>query len=126
MSSKAIFLIIVTGMLISVPADAQHDPPKTETARFGTADDVSRIFQDYLYGVVKSISKTEMVLDKTALGDEQVFLLSPKTKFFLDGKPSSLENFRVGDKVWVDRKKNKAGDMLARKVITGVEPTKKP
>ena len=125
MSSKEIILIILTGMLISVPADAQHDPPKSETARFGTPDDGSRAFQDYLYGVVKSISKTEMVLDKTALGDEQVFFLSPKTKYIQDGKPSSLENLKVGDKVWVDRKKNKAGDMLARRVITGVEPTKK-
>ena len=126
MSSKAIFLIILTGMLISVPGEAQRDPPKPKTARFGAADDMSRMFQDYLYGVVKSISKTEMVLDKTALGDEQVFLLSPKTKFIQDGKPSSLENLKVGDKVWVDRKKNKAGDMLALKVLTGVEPTKKP
>ena len=126
MSSKAVFLAVVLGMLISVPADAQHDPPKTETARFGTAEAGSLSFQDYLYGVVKSISKTEMVLDKTALGDGQVFLLSPKTKFIQDGKPSSLENLKAGDKVWVDRKKNKAGDMLARKVITGVEPTKIP
>ena len=126
MSSKAVFLAVVLGMLISVPADAQHDPPKSETARFGTADDGTRAFQDYLYGVVKSINKAEMVLDKTALGDGQVFLLSPKTKFILDGKPSSLENFKVGDKVWVDKKKNKAGDMLALKVLTGVEPTKKP
>jgi hypothetical protein len=126
MSSKALFLTILTGMLISVPADSQHDPPKSETARFGTAEAGRLAFQDYLYGVVRSISKTEMVLDKTALGDEQVFLLSPKTKFILDGKPSSLENFKVGDKVWVDKKKNKAGDMLALKVLTGVEPTKKP
>ena len=126
MSSKAIFLAVVLGTLISVPVAAQQDPPKAETARFGAAEDISRFYQDYLYGVVKSISKTEMVLDKTALGDEQVFLLSPKTKFIHDGKPSSLENLKVGDKVWVDKKKNKAGDMLARKVLTGIEPTKQP
>jgi len=123
---KAIVPTILLGMLISVPVEAQHDPPKAETARFGTPDDVSRVFQDYLYGVVKSISKTEMVLDKTALGDEQVFLLSPKTKFIQDGKPSSLENFKVGDQVWVEVKKNKAKNMLARKVLTGIEPTKQP
>ena len=126
MSSKAIFLAVVLGMLISVPGEAQQDPPKTETARFGTPEAGKLAFQDYLYGVVKSISKTEMVLDKTALGDGQVFQLSSKTKFIQDGKPSSLENFKAGDKVWVDRKKNKAGDMLALKVLTGVEPTKKP
>ena len=126
MSAKAIFLTvtILTGMLISVSVDAQRDPPKAETARFGTPDASSQAFKDYLYGVVKSISKTEMVLDKTALGDEQVFLLSPKTKYIHNGKPSSLENLKVGDKVWVDRKKTKAGDMLARSVITGIEPTK--
>ena len=123
---KAIVPAILLGMLISVPVEAQQDPPKTETGRFGAPEDGSRAFQDYLYGVVKSISKTEMVLDKTALGDGQVFQLSPKTKFIQDGKPSSLENFKAGDKVWVDRKKNKAGDMLARKVLTGIEPTKQP
>ena len=126
MSSKAIFLAVVLGMLIAVPGKAQQDPPKTETGRFGAPEDGSRAFQDYLYGVVKSISKTEMVLDKTALGDEQVFLLSPKTKFIQDGKPSSLENFKVGDQVWVEVKKNKAKNMLARKVLTGIEPTKQP
>jgi hypothetical protein len=126
MSSKAIFLIILTGMLISVPADAQQNPPKSETARFGTPEAGGQAFQDYLYGVVKSISKTEMVLDKTALGDEQIFLLSPKTKFIRDGKPSSLEKFKAGDKVWVDKKKNKVGDMLALKVLAGVGPTKEP
>ena len=126
MSLKAIFLAVLLGMLISVPVVAQHDPVKAETARFGTAEAGSLGFQDYLYGVVKSIGKTEMVLDKTALGDGQVFQLSPKTKFIQDGKPSSLENFKAGDKVWVDTKKNKAGDMLARKVITGIEPTKNP
>jgi hypothetical protein len=126
MSSKAIFLTVLLGMLISVPVVAQQDPPKAKTARFGTAEAGSLSFQDYLYGVVKSISKTEMVLDKTALGDDQVLQLSPKTKFIQDGKPSSLENLKVDDKVWVDKKKNKAGDMLAVKVFTGIEPTKKP
>ena len=126
MNSKAIFLAVVLGTLMAIPGEAQQKPPKNETARFGTADDGSRAFQDYLYGVVKSVSKTELVLNKTALGDEQVFLLSPKTKFIQNGKPSSLENLKIGDKVWVDKKKNKAGDMLALKVLTGAEPTKKP
>ena len=123
---KAIVPTILLGMLISVPVEAQQDPPKAETARFGATEDVSRVFQDYLYGVVKSISKTEMVLDKTALGDGQVFQLSPKTKFIQDGKPSSLENFKVGAQVWVEVKKDKAKNMLARKVLTGIEPTKQP
>jgi hypothetical protein len=126
MRAKALFLIMLAGILISIPADAQQEPAKPETARFGTPEAGGLAFQDYLYGVVKSISKTELVLDKTALGDGQVFLLSPKTKFIKDGKPSSLENLKVGDMVWVDKKKNKAGDMLAVKVLTGVEPTKKP
>ena len=125
MSLKAIFLAVVLGLLISISGKGQQDPPKNETARFGTPDDGNRAFQDYLYGVVKSISKTELVLNKTALGDDQVFLLSPKTKFLHDGKPSSPENLKVGDQVWVDKKKNKAGDMLALKVLTGAEPTKR-
>ncbi len=126
MSAKAIFLTvtILTGTLISVSADAQQRTPKAETARFGTPDAGGLGFKDYLYGVVKSIGKTEMVLDKTALGDGQVFLLLPKTKYIHNGKPSSLANLKVGDMVWVDRKKTKSGDMLARSVITGIEPTK--
>jgi hypothetical protein len=52
--------------------------------------------------------------------------VSPKTKFIQDGKPSSQEKFKIGDKVWVDVKKDKAGTMFARKVLTGIEPTKNP
>ena len=124
MNSKAIVLIILTGTLISVPAGAQHKPPKADTARFGTPEAGMLAYQDYLYGVVQSISKTQIVLNKTALGDDQVLLLSSKTKFLQDGKPSSRENIKVGDKVWVDKKMNKAGDLLALKVLTGIEPTK--
>jgi hypothetical protein len=126
MSSKAILFTILLAMLISLPAGAQQNQRKTETARFGTSDDASRIFQDYLYGVVKSISKGEMVLDKTAMGNGQVFQLSPKTKFIQDQKPSSADKLKVGDQVWVDMKKDKAGNMLARKVISGIALAKEP
>jgi len=124
MKSKGIILLL--GILLAMPAVAQHTPPKADTARFGAAEDVSRIFQDYMYGVVKSIGKSEMVLDKTVLGDGQVFQLSPKTKFFQDRKPSTLENFKAGDPVWVEMKKDKAGNMQARKVYTGLAPTNQP
>jgi len=124
MKSKGVMLLL--GILIAMPAKAQHTPPKADTARFGAPEDVSRIFQDYMYGVVKSINKTELVLDKTVLGNGQVFQLSPKTKFFQDRKPSSLENLKPGDQVWVEKKKDKSGNMLARKVYVGLAPTNSP
>ena len=114
------------GILITVPTTAQHDPPRADTARFGAAEDMSRIFQDYMYGVVKSVSKTELVLDKTTYGNEQVFHLSSKTKYFQDRKPSSLDKLKTGDQVWVEMKKDKSGKMLARKVYVGLAPTNSP
>ncbi len=119
-------VILVAGILFVLPAGAQHEPPKADTARFGAAEDVSRIFQDYVYGVVKSINKKELVLDKTAYGNGQVFHLSPKTKFFHDRKPSSPDQLKAGDQVWVEMKKDKAGNMQARKVYRGLAPTNYP
>jgi len=124
MKSKGIILLL--GILIAVPAQAQHTPPKTDTARFGAPEDVSRIFKDYMYGVVKSINQTELVLDKTVFGNGQVLQLSPKTKFFQDRKPSSLEKLKAGDQVWVEMKKDKSGNMLARKIYVGLAPTSSP
>ena len=69
----------------------------------------------------------ELLLDKTEFGDSQVFLLEPKTRFIHDGKPSKRADLKVGDMVFVDAKKNKkTGEMIAKKVVTGVNPTSLP
>ena len=112
--------------LSGVPAQ-QHEPPKAGTARFGDPTGTARTLQGYLYGVVKKIGTNELVLDKTEFGDAQVFKLEPKTKYVHDGKPSKLADLKVGDMVFVDAKKDKkTGERTARRVVTGVNPTRAP
>ena len=83
-------------------------------------------YQDFLYGVVKELKKDAMVLTKTQYGkaqygSDQTFKFDKKTKFIHDGKDSSLKALKLGDEVWVDSDTDKkTGDLIARKVITGV------
>jgi hypothetical protein len=77
-------------------------------------------YKDYRYGVVKSLDKDAMVLTKTDAGVDQTFKFNKKTKFTYDGKSSSLESLKLGDKVWVDASQDKkTGDFTARKVVSG-------
>ena len=83
----------------------------------GTAGDN---YAGFRYGVVKSISGDEIVLTKTDAGMDETFKLIKKTKFIHDGKSSSPDSVKVGDKVWVDaRQDKKTGDSIARKVVSG-------
>jgi hypothetical protein len=51
---------------------------------------------------------------------DETFKLNKKTKFIHDGKSSSPDSVKVGDKVWVDaRQDKKTGDSIARKVVSG-------
>ena len=85
------------------------------------------MFQDYFYGVVKRVDKGELLLDKTVSGVDEVFKLEPKTKFIRDGRPSSLEDLKVGDQVYIEVKKDKKkGDKIAKKVVTGAAATEAP
>jgi hypothetical protein len=78
-------------------------------------------YEGYLYGVIKSLTKDEMVLTKTQVGSDQTFKFIKKTKFTHDGKASTLESLKTGDEVWVDADPDKkSGDFIARKVVTGV------
>ena len=77
-------------------------------------------YADFRYGVVKSVSPSEMVLTKTASGLDETFKFNKKTKFIHDGKGSFLDSVKVGDKVWVDAAVDKkTGDSIARKVVSG-------
>lgn len=84
----------------------------------GTAGDN---YTGFRYGVVKAINKDEIVLTKTDAGTDETFKLNKKTKFVHDGKSSTLDSVKVGDKVWVDANQDKkTGDLIARKVVSGV------
>ena len=73
------------------------------------------------YGVVKSVDKDGIVLTKTDAGMDETFKFTKKTKFVHDGKSSTLDSVKVGDKVWVDANQDKkTGDLFARKVLSGV------
>ena len=77
-------------------------------------------YADYRYGVVKSVSPSELVLTKTASGLDETFRLNKKTKFIHDGKSGSPDSVKVGDKVWVDAHLDKkSGDSIARRVVSG-------
>ena len=77
-------------------------------------------YAGFRYGVVKSLSKDEIVLTKTDAGMDETFKLNKKTKFIHDGKSNSIDSVKVGDKVWVDANQDKkTGDSIARKVVSG-------
>ena len=77
-------------------------------------------YADFHYGVVKTVSEREVVLTKTASGLDETFKLNKKTKFIHDGKNSTPDSVKVGDKVWVDAHLDKkTGDSIARKIVSG-------
>lgn len=123
MKSRTVILMVLSGVLTLAATGfgQQREPRKPETARFGDPTSTARMFQDYLYGVIKNLDKKELVLDKTKFGIEQAIKLDSKTKYLHDGKPSSFERLTLGDQVWVQVNTNKkTGEMTARKVLTGV------
>ena len=122
-------VILVASMIVAplaaVSSWAQREPIKADTARYGNPTSTARIYQDYLYGVIKKIDANEMVLEKTKFGIDQTFKFDRKVKFIHNGKPSSIDQLKAGDKVWVDVKTDKkTGELFAKKVITGIAATK--
>lgn len=130
MKQQLIFLVLVIGMMgYAAPSLAQHGGSRTnasepESTPMGVqhiAPNAGSKYQDYVCGVIKDVSKDEVVLTKTQLGSDQSFRFNKKTKFVLDGKGSSLGSLHLGDRVWVDFDEDKkSGEMFARKVIGGV------
>ena len=126
-------MILGTGMLsiamVAGPAGAQQPqtPAPPDTARFGNPTGTARKYQNFLYGVLKTVNKDEMVLEKTKFGIDQTFKFERKTKFIHDGKPSAWDKLKAGDKVWVDvHKDKKTGDLIAKRVVTGVDVVTMP
>ncbi|MBZ5515117.1 MAG: DUF5666 domain-containing protein [Acidobacteriia bacterium] len=114
--------LFAAALMMSLSAGAQYPgTKKPETARFGDPTSTARMFQDLFYGVIKSLDKSELVLEKTKFGVDQPVKLNDKTKFIRDGSPSSFDKLKVGDQVWVQPKKDKkSGDLIAIKVLSGV------
>ena len=115
-------LAFATAMLFGICASGQQNNPRqTGTARFGNPTATAQHLQNYIYGVVRRIDKDHLVLDKTEFGDEQPFKLEPKTKYVYNGKAARPGDFKSGDQVFVQIKKDKkTGDMIARRVEAGV------
>lgn len=123
------FTAILGGVLTASPAWAQHGstPKPPNNNGFGIPTAIARAYQDYLYGVVSKISSKELVLAKTKYGTPQTIKLNQKTKYVRNGKHSSLSQLKTGDPVYVDVKTDKkTGDMLARKVVSGINVTGGP
>ena len=102
-------------------AGSSSEPESTPMGIQHTGANAGSKYADFLYGVVKTLNKDEMILTKTQSGVDQTFKFNKKTKFVHDGKGSTLDALKMGDEVWVDADTNKkTGDLTARKVVTGV------
>ena len=108
-------------LVLTVPVMAQEKTVKVGTARYGDPTGTARKYQNLLYGVIKTLDANGMVLEKTKVGIDQTLRFQPKTKFIHDDKPSSREDLKVGDQVYVDvHEDKKTGDLYAKEVITGI------
>ena len=117
-------MAVVTGACMATLAAPQNEkqPIESSTGRFGDPTSIARKYQDYLYGVIKEVNPNELILTKTKFGVDQSFKLNKKTKFTVDGKPSSFDKLKVGDGVYIDIDTNKkTGDLIAKKVVSGVD-----
>jgi hypothetical protein len=124
---QIILVALVIGLVeFAAPATAQRgksagDPEGSALGVQHIAPNAGSKYADFLCGTVKDVSKDELVLTKTQMGEDQSFRFTKKTKFILDGKDSSLDSVHLGDKVWVDVEKDKkTGELFARKVVAGV------
>jgi len=108
-------------LAMAVSATAQEKVVKAGTARFGDSSGIARKYQDLLSGVIKKLDANSMVLEKTRAGIDQTLKFQPKTKFIHDDKPSSRDELKVGDQVYVEvHEDKKTGDLYAKRVITGI------
>ena len=113
--------LLLSIVLLSLPAAGLQEPDHSaNVTRLGDPTGTARHFQNYLYGVVKKINDKEMVLTKTMMGTDQTFQIVKKTKFILDGKPTNIGSIKLGEGVYVDHKEDKKGNLIAKKVLTGV------
>jgi len=119
--SAAVLATLLTATLAAVPQN-EKQPIIASTGRFGDPTSVARKYQDYLFGIVKQVTADQVVLAKTKFGVDQAFKFNKKTKFTLDGKPSTFDKIKVGEGVFIDVETDKkTGDLFAKKVVSGVD-----
>ena len=108
-------------ILLTLPIAGFQEPDlSANVTRLGDPSGIARHFEKYLYGVVKKVTNKEIVLSKTIMGTDQAFQIIKKTKFILDGKKVKLSSIKVGDRVYVDHKEDKKGNLIAKKVLAGI------
>ena len=115
---------LAAACLATLAAMPQSDkqPITSNPGRFGDPTSIAIKYQDYLYGVIKVLNPDAMILSQTKFGVDQTFKLNKKTKFTQDGKASSFDKLKVGDRVYVDVDTDKkSGDLIAKKVVSGVD-----
>ena len=120
----AITALAAAGLVTVVAASAQSDkqPVTSSTGRFGDPNTIARKYQDYLFGILKEVKPNELILSKTKYGVDQSFKITKKTKFTLDGKPSTIDKLKVGEGIYIDVDTDKkTGDLMAKKVVSGVD-----
>ena len=121
MNLRTIGIAATLCLFMAALATAQNKPVKAGTARYGDPTSTARKYQNFVYGVIKTVDANGMVLEKTKAGIDQTFKFQPKTKFIHDNKPSSREELKVGDQVYVDvHEDKKTGDLYAKQVISGI------
>src|SRR5579872_3559819 len=87
---------------VSAAPQSDKKPVTPDTGRFGDATSIAIKYRDYLYGIVTSVDAIQVVLSKTKFGVDQPFKFTKKTKFLLDGKPSTYKMIKVGEGIFVD------------------------
>lgn len=121
---RIVWVAAIFGLVGAGTARPQYrEPPKPENARFGDPTSIARMYQTYLYGVIKKLDKDEIVLEKTRYGVDTPVKLTAKTRYIRDTKASTLGELKVGEQVYVDVKNDKkTGEKIAKKVVSGVMP----
>lgn len=121
--------LLLAGGLISGTVLAQRTtaPQPPDNEQYGNPPGVAGQYQNYLFGVIGKITGHSIVLNKTKFGTPRAIVLDRKTKFVRNGKRSSADQLRVGEMVYVDVKTvKKTGTLLAKKVVSGIDPTGQP
>ena len=125
MMMVALAAVSVTALAAAPQSDKQ--PVTSSTGRFGDASGIAIKYRDYLFGIVKDVNANQVVLSKTKFGVDQPFKFTKKTKFLLDGKPSTFDKIKIGEGVYIDVDTDKkTGDQIAKKVVAGVDMPKLP
>ena len=100
----------------------EKQPIVASTGRFGDPTAIARQYEDYQYGVIKIKNPNELILTQTKFGVDQSYKINKKTKFVQDGKTSSFDKLKLGDRIYVDvNTDKKTGDLIAKKVVSGVD-----